>query len=675
MDPWQQIDDLKNKINYHNHLYHEKNSQEISDGEFDAMLRELIRLEAEYPLFATADSPTKRVGGKVLESFGKVTHKNVMLSLGNVFDEEELLDFCRKLSISVEKAIPGSFLDFVVEQKIDGLSVSVEYENGRFFRASTRGDGVVGEDITENMRAIKSLPKVLTETVEHLEIRGEVYMPFPAFLRLNEEAEERGEKVFSNPRNAAAGSLRQLDTQVTAKRELEIFVFNIQEIRGKELSTHSEALAFLRDQGFSASPGYRVCSSFEEIKDSVRFISTLRGTLPYGIDGAVIKVNQLAVRDVLGQTSKSPRWAVAFKYPPERRETLVEGIQIQVGRTGKLTPVALLRPVFLAGSTVSRATLNNEDFIREKDIRVGDTVRIQKAGDVIPEILTVIGDRRPPESIPFVLPDRCPVCGAMVVREENEAASRCTGIDCPAQLQRNMVHFVSKDALNIEGLGPSLIEIFLENKLVESVADLFSLREKRKALIELDRMGDLSAEKLLDAIDRAKNCSLERLLVALGIRHVGVVAARTLASRYAGLRDLQRAEADELSVIDEIGSVRAESITSFFAAEQTKHLLDLLEERGVRFDGGTDTPRLTQTLNGLTFVITGTLTDMTREEAEQRILSRGGKVSSSVSKKTGYLLAGEKAGSKLEKAEILDIPILDQNDFLRLLGEDSLRDE
>jgi len=672
MEPWERIEELKNLINHHNHLYYEKNEQEITDSEFDRLLRELMRLEENFPLFSTPDSPTKRVGGNVSEAFSKVTHQNVMLSLGNVFDETELSDFCQKLQTNVQKLSPDTFTNFVVEQKIDGLSVSVEYRNGKYFRASTRGDGVVGEDITENVRMIEGLPKRLSEPIEYLEVRGEVYMPFPVFLQINEEAEETGGKSFSNPRNAAAGSLRQLDPAVTAKRHLEIFVFNIQEIQGKSFATHEEALSFLNKEGFTASPGYKVCDSVSSVCEQVRLISSLRGTLPYGIDGAVINVNQLPTRTLLGNTSKYPRWAIAYKYPPEQKKTVVESIQIQVGRTGKLTPVAILKPVFLAGSTVSRATLNNEDYIKEKDIREKDTVIIQKAGDVIPEILSVVFEERPKDAASFLMPLYCPICGAPVVREENAAATRCTGIECPAQLKRNIAHFVSKDALTIDGLGSSLIDLFLENGLISSMADIFSLEEKAEQLISLPGMGKTSVDKLLEAIERAKNCSLERLIVALGIRNVGVVAARTLASRYQSIRDLEKASAEELSAIDEIGAIRAVSIVDFFSAAQTKHLLEQLERKKVRFDGGTDTPMQKQTLLGKIFVLTGTLPNLSRDEAERMILARGGKVSSSVSKKTSYVLAGEKAGSKLEKANALFVPILDEETFYQILEENEL---
>lgn len=674
MEPWQRIKELKKLVRYHNRLYHEENTQEISDSEFDRLLHELIRLEEQYPLLASPDSPTKTVGGTPSGAFGKVTHKNIMQSLGNVFSKEELEDFCRKTQSSVSKVNPDLVFDYVVEQKIDGISVSVEYKDGQFFRASTRGDGVTGEDVTENIRTIRNLPKNLTESIDYLEIRAEVYMPFPVFLRLNEEAEESGDKLFSNPRNAAAGSLRQLDPAITEKRQLEIFVFNIQEIRGKTLDSHEQALRYLEREGFMASPGYCICRSTEEIFDQIEKISHFRGTLPYGIDGAVVKVNPLAVREILGQTSKSPRWAVAYKYPPEQKETVINDIQIQVGRTGKLTPVAVLQPVFIAGSTVSRATLNNEDYIKEKDVRIGDTVRIQKAGDVIPEILSVIMEKRTPVAEVFSMPLACPVCGSPVTRLENEAASRCTGIDCPAQIRRHIAHFVSKDALDIAGLGPTLIDLFLDRGLIKSVADIFFLKDKKQELTAMDRLGEVSVDKLIDSIEKAKNCSLDRLLVALGIGNIGVVAARTLASRYQNLRDLQNASTEELAGIEEIGAIRAVSITSFFSADQTLHLLDHLEQAGVRFDGSIRISTRPQIFAGKSFVLTGTLPGMTRDQAERIILDCGGKVSSSVSKKTGFVLAGENPGSKMEKALSLGIPVWDEEEFLRQANVAELTD-
>ena len=674
MEPWEKIENLKTKINYHSHLYYDENQQEITDAEFDKLMQELIHLENEFPIFSTADSPTKHVGGTISGRFNKIEHKNIMQSLSNAFSKEEILDYCGKILSAAQKDNDEQ-LDFIVEQKIDGLSVSIEYENGILIRASTRGDGVVGEDITNNIKTIKNLPQLITNEVKYLEVRGEVYMPGDFFLEFNRQAVENGEKTFSNPRNAAAGSLRQLNPVITQSRGLHVFIFNIQEISGLDLQTHEQGLQFLKKEGFSVSPGYKVCESPEDVWQQIEIIGKLRGTLNYGIDGAVVKVNQLGYRDVLGQTSKFPRWATAFKYPPEQKETIVENIEIQVGRTGKLTPVAILQPVFLAGSTIARATLNNEDFIKEKDIRIKDIVLIQKAGDIIPEIISVNLSKRPLDTVSYQMPTVCPICGAQVVREENEAASKCTGIECPSQIRRNLIHFVSKDALNIDGLGPAIIDLLLAENLISSVSDLFLLEDKKNELLALERMGETSVKNLLEAIHKAKNCTLERLIVAFGIRHVGVVASRVLAAKYANLRDIQNAQKNELAQIDEIGEIRALSIVQFFSQEQTKVLVDRLESFGVLLDRTTTFFPVSDIFTGKTFVLTGTLPDLTRDQAAEMIRKYGGKVSSSVSSKTHYLLAGEDAGSKLLKAQKLELTILDQDGFYALLEERNIEKE
>ena len=666
MDAWERINELREIIVHHNQLYYENDTPEISDFEYDALMNELISLEKEFPLFASPDSPTQKVGGAALARFGKITHKNVMQSLANAFSESEVMDFVTRVEQAFKDYGDDSVPEFVVEQKIDGLSVSIEYENGQLVRASTRGDGVIGEDITPNIMSLKNLPKTLSDKVSFLEVRGEVYMPFQAFLKINELAELNGDKPFSNPRNAAAGSLRQLDAGITAARELEVFIFSILEITLKTLTTHAQSLEFLAAQGFMASPGYRVCRTRDEIWNAILDIGESRGSLPYGIDGAVVKLNQLAYRSYLGQTSKVPRWAIAFKYPPEQKQTVVNLIDIQVGRTGKLTPVAILQPVHIAGSTVARATLNNEDYIREKDIREGDTVVIQKAGDVIPAVLSVVLEKRLPESRPFSMPQECPVCHAPVVREEGESASRCTGADCPAQLFRHMIHFVSKDALAIDGMGPAVIEALLDKKLIASVADLFTLQNKREDLRGMDRMGEKSIQNLLDSIAKSKKCPLDRLLVALGIRNVGVVAARTLAANYQNLRDVERADLFSLAALPDFGLVTAQSILDYFSQEQTHHLLAALEASGVRFDGGSAFKASDNLLEGKTFVLTGTLPGLTRDEATEMILTHGGKVSTSVSKKTDFVLAGEDAGSKLIRARNFGVVILSEEEFLKM---------
>lgn len=668
MEAWERIDELRKMIEHHNHLYYDQESPEISDFEYDALLKELTELEAAYPLFAQDNSPSKRVGGKASERFPKLRHKNIMLSLNNAFSQGEVADFMKRVQETLSKAGIDALPEYVIEQKIDGLSVSIEYQNGQYYRASTRGDGEVGEDITGNIAQIHNLPKQLKTSrhVPYLEVRGEVYMPYSAFLRTNEEARLSGDKVFSNPRNAASGSLRQLDSSITARRELEIFIFNIQEIQGLDFKSHSDTLDFLRECGFAISPNYLVCQREEEVWQGICEIGEIRGSLDYGIDGAVVKLNQLGLRELLGQTTKAPRWAIAYKYPPEQKTTRLKEISLQVGRTGKLTPVAILEPVILAGSTIARATLNNEDFIAEKDIRVGDTVWIQKAGDVIPEVLSVVIEKRPPDSTPFIMPKVCPECGSKILREEGEAISRCSGINCPAQLYRHLVHFVSKDALDISGVGPALIETLLQEGLIAGMADLFSLEAKKEHLLSLEGLGELSVTNILRAIDEARSRSLDRLVVALGIRNIGVVAARTLADNFSSLWEIAAADLETLAKLPDFGEISAQSVVNFFSEEHNRHLLETLEERGVHLDIKPQRVQVDSRFSGQTFVLTGTLPSLSREEASAIILRLGGKVTSSVSKKTSYVIAGEAPGSKLDKALALGIPVLDQEAFLAL---------
>lgn len=672
MEPWKRISELRERIDRHNRLYYEQDAPEISDFEYDSLVRELQKLEAEYPLLADPDSPTRKVGGRASERFSKVEHKNIMQSLGNAFSREEIEDFCERIFRAGNEA--GMPVDYVVEQKIDGLSVSVEYKGGELFRASTRGDGAVGEDITPNIVHVAGLPRRIDPAIQYLEVRGEVYMPNEAFLKINDMAQIRGDKIFANPRNAAAGSLRQLDPFVTAERNLHIFVFNVQEIKGRQFRTHTESLRFLADLGFNASPGFREAGTTEEVWAAIEAIGESRESLPYGIDGAVVKLNPLELRDRIGQTSKSPRWAIAYKFPPEEKQTELERIDIQVGRTGKLTPVAILKPVRIAGSTVSRATLNNEDFIREKDIRAGDVVIVRKAGDVIPEVVSVVPDSRKADSRPFIMPDVCPSCGAPVVREDGEAASRCTGPDCPAQLFRNIIHFVSKDAFDIDGMGPAIIETLLNQGLIQSVADIFSLKDKEAELLTLDRMGATSVSNLLRSVEEAKDRPMERVIAALGIRNVGVVAARTLAEHFGHVREIMNADEQTLASLPDFGLVTARSVTEFFALPQTAGLLDALEKNGVRLDRKRIVISGVGVFSGKTFVLTGTLPSMTREEASGMILRHGGKVSSSVSAKTDYVLAGEQAGSKLTKAQNLGVRIIGPDEFLQMIPDKSEED-
>jgi len=663
MDVWKQIEALREKIKYHNERYYDMDSPEISDTEYDQLLRQLETLEEQYPIFADPDSPTQKVGGRTKDDLKKVTHRYPMQSLMDVFSEQELRSFLDKIIEQMQDA------EFVVERKIDGLSVALEYENGVLIRASTRGDGFVGEDVTENVRTIQSVPARLKEAVPFMEVRGEIYMPNSAFLALNERQEEDDEKVFANPRNAAAGSLRQLDSSITASRKLELFIFNIQGIEGKHFETHSQSLDWLNENGFVASPSYKKCKTEDEIWQSIEDIASVRGTLDYGIDGAVVKVDSLAARQLLGTTSKVPKWAVAYKYPPEQKETRIEQILVQVGRTGKLTPLAKLTPVRIAGSMIARATLHNEDFIIEKDIREGDAVMVQKAGDVIPEIVMVIREKRPAASVAFAMPTHCPVCGAPVVREAGEAASRCTGVECPAQLLRHLMHFVSKEAMNIEGMGPSILEALLEKNLIQGVAGIYTLSAKREALNSLERFGEKSVNNLLLSIENSKSNSLERLINGLGIRNIGVRAATILANHFDSMDSLMKASCMDIVMLPEFGDISANAVVSFFAQEQTIHLIDQLKKAGVQMRSDAKDKIRSNRFEGMTFVLTGTLPAMTREEATAVILSHQGKVSGSVSKKTSYVLAGEEAGSKLGKALELGVPVIDENEFRKMTEE------
>lgn len=663
MEIWERMEFLRQELEKHNKLYYENDAPIISDFEYDAMLRELEELEAKYPIYALPDSPTKHVGGRVNEKFSKVTHEVPMKSLGDVFSKEEVLDFISR----VRQSVGESDLSFVVERKIDGLSVSVEYENGRMVRASTRGDGLVGEDITENARTIKNLPQKIDPSIPYLEVRGEVYMPFEVFLRVNEQAELAGEKLFANPRNAAAGSLRQLNARVTAERELSIFVFNVQAIRGRTFSCHADSLKFLADLGFEASPGFVICETDEEIWAAIEAIGESRGDLSYGIDGAVIKVNEIPLREKLGETAKIPRWAIAYKYPPEEKETRLLDVEVTVGRTGKLTPVAILQPVHLAGTTVSKATLNNEDFIREKDVRIGDMIVVRKAGEIIPEIVSVNTSARPADAKPFAMPDRCPACGEPVFRSEGESALRCLNEQCPAQTFRAMMHFASKDAMNIDGMGPSMINMLLSADLIHDVADIYDLSSKKDALKVLDRMGESSASNLLAAVEMSKSRPLSRLIAALGIRNVGVVAARNLAKSFGTMDSLMNATVLELAALPDFGMITAQSVADFFAKDTNRQLIGKLQQYGVNMTE--DTSSTGNAWAGKIFVLTGTLSRYTRSEATEIILSLGGTASSSVSKNTSYVLAGEAAGSKLTKAQNLGVTIISEEQFEQMVAE------
>ena len=656
MDEKSELLRLRAELKEHSHRYYDLDDPIIEDSEYDALIQRLILLEDKYPELYDPDSPTKRVGGTPAKGFVQVEHPVPLESLNDVFSREELMAFGER----VERE--GVLRSYTVEPKIDGLSMSLRYVNGVFVRGATRGDGRVGEDVTENLRTIRSIPRTLPSAPPLLIVRGEVFMPKQVFEALNAKREQEGEKLLANPRNAAAGAMRQLDPAITASRQLDILIFNVQLAEGMEFQTHSESLDWLRSQGFPVID-YRLCSSMEACRERIEEIDGERDRYSFCIDGAVVKLDSLADRQKLGSTTKAPRWAVAYKYPPEVRESVVRDIQVQVGRTGVLTPKAVVEPVRLAGTTVTNATLHNQDFISEKDIRIGDTVCIRKAGEIIPEVLRVVPEKRPSWAVPYFLPETCPVCGAPVHRDPDGAALRCTGAECPAQLLRNLTHFASKDAMDIDGLGPNLVKALVEEGLVHSAADLYTLDADRVA--KLERMGAKSAENLIRAIDASRQRGMARLIYALGIRQVGVSASRTLAARYGSMEALEKADGEELQQIDDIGPVTAAYITEWFSQEQSMHLIRRLREAGV--DMQSRETVVDRRFSGMTFVLTGTLTTMGRDAAKAAIEQRGGKAASSVSKKTTLVVAGENAGSKLDKAQELGIRIIDEQEFLSMI--------
>ena len=659
MDVQKEMQQLTEQLLYHARRYYNEDAPEISDFEYDKMQVRLRQLEAEYPQFARTDSPTKRVIGAVLEGFEEVRHPYPMESLQDVFSFDEIREFDSRMKARFDN------VEYTVELKIDGLSVCLEYQNGQFVLGAKRGDGKVGEDVTEHMKTIFDLPLTVDTDLDPLWIRGEVYMSNKVFDRLNAQREAAGEPLFANPRNAAAGSLRQLDSSICAQRKLSLFCFNVQNARELGFGTHSQSLEYLKQLGCKVVEPYIVTSHVEDILDFIREMGDKRDTLPCGIDGIVIKVNDLAQREELGSTSKVPRWAIAYKFPPEEKPAKLLDIVIQVGRTGVLTPNASFEPVRLAGTSVSRATLHNLDFIRQRDIRVGDTIIVRKAGDIIPEVLGVDHSRRPEGTVPFEMPKTCPVCGAAVVQEEGEAAFRCTGAECPAQLLRSITHFASRDAMDIEGLGPALVQSLVEEKLVASPADLYTLRLPDVAMLE--RMGEKSAQNLLAAIEKSKQNPLARLLFAFGIRQVGQKAAQTLAREYGTLDALMEADKERLIQTFDVGEITAENLYQWLHSEQSLHLIQRLREAGVNMNQPDQ--QVSRKLEGKTFVLTGTLSRYTRSEAGALIEQHGGKVSGSVSKKTSFVLAGEDAGSKLTKAQSLGIPILDEDGFEAMLAE------
>ena len=656
MDVKARMEQLAHELEQHNYAYYVLDAPTIPDFEYDRMLRELEELEQAHPEYASPLSPTRRVGGQAISEFQKVRHAVPLESLQDVFSFDELRDFAQHVAEAEPEAV------WSVEPKVDGLSVALEYENGQLVRGATRGDGLVGEDVTENLKTIPSIPMRLEGAPARLIVRGEVFMPRARFHQLNDARKQEGKPLFANPRNAAAGSLRQLDPKIAAARGLDILVFNLQLADGAEFQTHTQTLDYLRELRFKVIP-YTLCKTADNVVRAVQAIGDGRYDLAYDIDGAVMKLNSLAGRTRLGSTAKFPRWAAAFKYPPEIKETVVQDIVVQVGRTGVLTPKAVVAPVYLAGTTVTNATLHNQDFITDKDIRVGDTVKIRKAGEIIPEILEVELDKRPAGTVPYLLPQTCPVCGAPVVRDEDGAALRCTGAECPAQLARNLAHFVSREAMDIDGLGSAIVETLIEHKMLTNPADLYQL--DFEAVAELPGQGKKSAENLKNSIEASKQNDLSRLLCAFGIRQVGTKAAKTLAAAFGSLDAIAGASEEELTAVPDVGGITARSIRDWFDSPQSRDLIERLRAAGVNFTAqkqATD-----DRFAGLTFVLTGALSLFTREEATEKIEQCGGKAASSVSKKTSYVVAGENAGSKLKKANELGVPVLSEQEFLEML--------
>ena len=656
------IDELRKITEYHAKKYYDDDKPEISDCEYDMLMVELRNLEKEFPEFIDKNSLTQKVGGKVKEGFKKVEHEVPLQSLQDVFDFNSVEDFCIKVKEQATK-YEIKHPKFVVETKIDGLSSALEYKQGKFVRGATRGNGQVGEDVTENLKTINTIPKELKEPID-ITVRGEVFISKKDFEKLNIQREEMQEELFANSRNAAAGSLRQLDSNIAKSRPLDIYIFNVQKIEGKEFNSHFEELEYLNKLGFNVNPVRISCKNNQEVIEAIKKIGEERENLTFGIDGAVVKVDDLHLRELLGTTAKTPKWAVAYKYPPERKETKVKDIICNVGRTGVITPMAILEPVKVDGSTISKTTLHNEDFIKEKDLKIGDTVVIQKAGDVIPEVAEVVKDKRTGEEIEFNMPKECPVCGAPAIREEGEAAVRCTGIECPAKLFRNLVHFVSREAMNIDGLGESIINQLLERGLINNIADIYDL--KFEDIASLKKNGTKFAQNLIGSIEASKSNELYRLITALGIRHVGSKASKILAKKYGSIDNLAKADFESLSKIDDIGPVVANSIREFFLQEQTMDLINRLKTAGVNTIQEIDENEDNR-FEGMTFVLTGSLANHTRVEAADIIEKLGGKISSSVSKKTTYVLAGEEAGSKLDKAQKLGVTIITEKEFENMI--------
>lgn len=657
------VKELRQTLEYHNKKYYDDDEPEISDFEYDMLSNELKNLEKQYPELITKDSNTQKVGGHVKKGFKEVEHEVPLQSLQDIFDFDELIEFDNRIKKQSEELNKPT--KYVVETKIDGLSAALKYENGILVEGATRGNGLIGEDVTENIKTIKTIPHKLKEPI-NITVRGEVFISKKDFEKMNEERVLNEQPLFANARNAAAGSLRQLDSNITASRPLDIYIFNVQKIEGKEFNSHYEELLYLEELGFNVNPVKIPCDTLEEAINAINKIGEDREDLTFGIDGAVVKVDNLSLREDLGTTAKTPRWAIAYKYPPERKETILKDIVCQVGRTGAITPMAILEPISVAGSTISKTTLHNEDFIKEKDLRIGDTVVIQKAGDVIPEIVEVKKEKRTGSEKAFNMPTTCPVCGAMAVREEGESAIRCTGIECPAKLVRNIIHFVSKEGMDIDGLGENLVEQFIDKGLIENIADIYTLTFEDIA--SLKKNGTKFAENLINAIQDSKNRPFYKLITALGIRHIGTKSAKTIAKHFKTIENLMNAEIEEIAELDDVGQIMAQSIYQFFKQDQTIDLINKLRDAGVNMKEEQNETGDTR-FEGLTFVLTGSLENYTREQAGEIIEKFGGKVSSSVSKKTNYVLAGEEAGSKLTKAQSLGVNIITEAQFEEMIKE------
>jgi DNA ligase (NAD+) len=667
MDIRQEIENLRELIRYHNDRYYNQDDPEISDYEYDQLTIKLRKLEEEYPEYKTADSPTQIVGGSAKREAGILVKHNIpMLSLQDVFSKEEVFSFVEKILKERQDS------RFVVEKKIDGLSVSLRYEDGRFVQGVTRGDGInYGEDVTENIREIKDVIMELKDPVPYLEIRGEVYMKNEDFEAVNDKLEAEGKKRFANPRNCAAGTLRQLDPQVVRERKLSLFAFNIQDVRGISFENHSESLSWLRNQGFKVIEDYKICKTAEEVWEAIKEIGENRGSLAYGIDGAVVKVDNLADREYFGATSKVPRWAVAYKYPPEEKETVLKDIRLSVGRTGRITPTAIFDPILLCGTTVERATLHNQDRIDELDVRIGDTIIVRKAGEIIPEVVTVVKDKRPEDTVPYKIPFVCPSCGGPAARDENSADIRCSNLNCPAQLTQHILNFVGRNAMDIKGFGEAYVDALIKEWYVKDIADIYYLDRYRDEMIEKGLIGkEKNTDKLLKAIEDSKKNDIDRLITGFGIRNIGRQAAYSLMKHFKSIHRLKEASYEELLEVKDLGDISSRAVIEFFSNPANIKILSRLEQAGVNFEWEEDTLAANNNLSGLTFVITGTLPTMGRSEMEELIKKHGGKVSGSVSKKTSFVVAGENAGSKLVKAEQLGIKVLSEEEILAMINQD-----